>query len=215
MDFYEKQQVYIFNNERRARLLSEAQKQPTSYKQMQYVVDYFLNNLPANEIAKIDNVSPDKIKLFEYDYSFLDDINEPFPRVQTREYYTSGKSVITLHQADVDCRNGKKIRIYPTIFALKKATCQMFANEIERFAMDFGIDSEIIKKFTECYDHFDGKNTNGDKVQQNRIKKMLHFFNVFNIDGKQVKVDIAGALTAIDCMKHNPEISEINIKDFY
>ena len=83
MDFYDKQQVYLFNNERRHSLLSEAQKQPSAAKKMQYVVDYFLNNLPANEIAKIDNVSPDKIKMFEYDYSFLDDINEPFPRLQT------------------------------------------------------------------------------------------------------------------------------------
>ena len=215
MDFYDKQQVYIFNNERRNRLLLEAQKQPGISKKMQYVVDYFLNHLPANEIAKIDNVFPDKIKMFQYDYSFLDDNNEPFPRQQTREYYTPGRSALTLHQADVDSRSGKKAKIYPTIFALKKATCQMFANEIERFAMDFGIDSKIMTKITACYDYFDGKNINGEKVQQNRIENMLHYYNILTLDGKQVKVDIAGALTAIDCMKNNPSVSQINTADFY
>lgn len=215
MDFYDKQQVYIFNNERRSRLLFEAEKQVSPAAKMKYVVDYFLNNLPASEIAKIDNVPTDKIKLFKYDYSFLDDQNEPFPRKQVSEFYAPGRSAITLHQADTDSRNGKKAKIYPTTFALKKATCQMFANELERFAMDFGIESKIEKKVTPCYDFFDGHNSNGGKVNQNRIENMLHFYNIMTIDGKQVKVDIAGALTAVDCMNNNKAIPKIDMSSFY
>ena len=79
----------------------------------------------------------------------------------------------------------------------------------------YGIESKIEKKVTPCYDFFDGHNTNGGKVNQNRIENMLHFYNVMTIDGKQVKIDIAGALTAIDCMKNNPNLPKINTSAFY
>ena len=43
---------------------------------------------------------------------------------------------------------------------------------------------------------------------------MLHYYNVFTIDGKKFKLDIAGLLMAEDFNIRHPDI-KINLEDFY
>ena len=215
MDYFGMVDVYQFNNARRERLLNKAKEQATKLEQIKFVVDYFLNNLPMSDILEIDEVDPMCLKLFEYDYSFLEDHRASFPRKQVFEYYTPTKKAITLHQADNDIRNGKVAKIYPTIFALKKGTCKMFANEIKRFAMDFDIDCEIVEEPAFCYDGFCGFNTNNERVELNDLRLMLHYYNIITLNGKQYKIDIAGFLSALDFMKNNPQYNPFTIEDFY
>ena len=212
MNFFEMAEVYAFNNARRERLLNKAKAQGSKLEQIRFVVDYFLNNLPVSEILEIDCVDPTYLKLFEYDYSFIDD---SIPRKQTFEFYTPNKMAITLHQADNDKRNGKIAKIYPTIFALKKGTCKMFANEIKRFAMDFDIDCEIIEEPAYCYDGFCGTNIKNQPVEKNNLCLMHHYYNIIKIDGKEYKIDIANFLSALDYLKNNPETKPFSIEDFY
>lgn len=213
MDQFEMAEVYIFNNERRDRLLQAANEQPTPFLKLKFVVDYFINNLSLEQIAKIDTVPIESVKLFEYDYSFLEDYNSSFSRIQKVYEYKPGVFAYTLTQADTDLRD-RTTRIYPTIFALKMATCQMFASEIQRFAMDFGIDSKIQDAISYCYDNFSGSLTNLEHINYDRIVKMHHYYNILNIDGEELKVDIAGFLTALDYNENHPQV-QIDTSNFY
>lgn len=215
MNYFEMAEVYQFNNARREKLLNRAKQFDTKLEQIKFVVDYFLNNLPVSEILEIDCVDPLYLKLFEYDYSFLEDHKATFPRKQVYDYYTPTNKAITLHQADNDVRNGKVAKIYPTIFALKKGTCKLFANEIKRFAMDFDIECEIIEEPAYCYDGFCGFNIKNEPVEMNNLRLMHHYYNVITLDGKQYKIDIAAFLSALDFLKKNPQTKPFTIEDFY
>ena len=212
MNYFEMAEVYQFNNARRERLLDKANQLSTKFEKIKFVVDYFLNNLPLNEIMEIDEVDPMFLTLFKYDYAFLDDI---IPRKQSPDYFNITDSSITLNAVDNDIRNGQKAKIYPTIFALKKGTCIMFANEIKRFAMDFDIDCKIISENSYCYDNFLGHNINGDIVDINELHLMHHYYNIITIDGIEYKIDIAGFLSALDYLNNNPEIKSFDIDEFY
>lgn len=210
--------IYKYNNETRERLLKLALKEPTPKKRLEFVAKYFLNALPREITAEIDGVSANNVKPFLYDYSFLEDYDSAYAREkQVREY--SGGRGVTLPVADIDVRqtgNSKdKINIYPTIYALKLGTCKMLASEIQRFAHDFNIPSEIVKKIDFCYDYFDGKNTNFVPIKTDRIIKMEHFFNVLTIDGKKYKLDLAGILTAKDFASKHPNTFKTNEKNLY
>lgn len=214
MNYQEMRDSYIFNNQRRERLLGFASKKNNNLDKLKYVVDYFLNKLPADEIAKIDNVPKASILPFEYDYSFLQGNREQFTRKQTPREYEKGKFAISLSHADNDLRVKPHIRIYPNVYTVKRGTCIMFASELKRFAVDFGIDCEIVDEFTVCYDHYDGETSEGDAYKTDRLVEMHHYYNVFNVDGETFKIDIAGALTAMDFNKNHKE-QKINVKDFY
>ena len=56
MSFEDMQKIYTFNNLRRARLLNRANKLSTDKEKVQFIVDYFTNNLPTNILAEIDDV---------------------------------------------------------------------------------------------------------------------------------------------------------------
>lgn len=210
--------MYKLNQERRGKLLSLAQKEKTPQKKLEFVAKYFLNALPIETIALIDGVETDKIEPFLYDYSFLEDYSSNHIREKQVRECPIGRGV-SLPVADVDVRqteNGKdKIKIYPTIYSLKLGTCIMFASEIQRFAHDFQIPSEIVKKIDFCYDHFEGKSTDFEPIETDRIIKMEHFYNVFTINGKKYKLDIAGILTAKDFNSRHPNTFKTNEQSLY
>lgn len=214
MDVYQLHELYVFNNERRENLLKKALEKPTKFEQMQFVVDYFLNNLPLETIAEIDGVNPKVVFPFAYDYSFLEDYSSENSRVQHYREYKPGAFGYTLPMGDNDVRVRPPIKIYPSIFALKMATCQMFASEIARFALDFGIDCKIIKKFTPCYDNFIGTDTKFNQMAYDRLIHMNHYYNIITIDGVDYKIDIAGGLTCLDFNKNHPE-SAVDPNLFY
>lgn len=211
MNYKEIELLYKFNNEIRDRLLLESSFQKTPFDKIKFIVDYFLSNLDKNIILKIDNAI--QFEPFSYDYSFLEDFSDPYGRQLTIKFL-NGIYAHTLHQADIDQRDNTT-KIYPSIFALKRGTCQMFANEIKRFALDFGLDCKIEKTFSYCYDCFDGKNRNNKPIHTNRIIKMQHYYNLIKIDDKFLKIDVAAILTALDFMEKNPDAPLIDISNLY
>lgn len=208
-------EIYQFNIARRNALVEMAHKNCSSpVQKLEFVVNYFLNNLPIEIIAEIDGVSPDKVLPFEYDYSFLQGNNEQFTRDQKVRPYAPGKYAISISHADNDVRVKPAIPIYPSVYTSKMATCIMFACEIQRFAVDFGLDMKIVNKFANCYDFYSGKTSENQPLSTDRIINMLHYFNVVTIDGKEYKIDVAGALTAADFNKNHPK-QPIDLLKFY
>ena len=214
MSFKDKQEIYLFNCKRRQILLEEALKQETSEKRLQFVADYFLNRLSDKQTAKIDNVDSKNIVPFKHDYSFLEDYGSDLIRKNEERKWGGYNFGFTLPQADVDNRGTEKIKVFPTTYSLKMGTCIMFASELQRFAHDFGVSGKIVQVFDYCYDNFDGFSTDNKKINTDRLIKMKHFYNVFMIDGKEFKLDIAGFLTAEDFNRKHPEL-KIDLNEFY
>ena len=206
--------IYVFNCTRREALLAAAMAQENPEDKMKFVVDYFLDKLDPSVVAEIDGVSEKKIMPFKYDYSFLKDYGGAGARMPETRMWGEYNYGFSLPQADNDIRGSEKIKIFPTVYALKMGTCISFASEIQRFAHDFGIESELVQKMEYCYDYFDGVSVENKPIQSDRIIKMQHFYNVVTIDGKKYKIDIAGYLTAKDLNKNHPEIN-IKPEDFY
>lgn len=205
LSFQEKQRIYQINNQRRELLLEEAKKQNSPAEQIQFIADYFLNKLPKETICKIDGTSESSFKDFKYDYSYLDDMKSEHIRQQTSREYAPGARAETLSAVD-DFRVGNEhIAIFPTTFTLKMATCIIFANEIQRFCHELGIESKIVQELTHCYDKFDGKSTEGKAIHTDQIVKMMHYYNIITIDGVNYKLDLAGALTTLEFNKNHPE----------
>lgn len=208
------QEMYIFNNERRQKLLSEALKKSSPEQQLQFVADYFLNRLEPSIIAQIDGVDESKLMHFKYDYSFLEDYgSQEVRKKEVRKWapYCFGTS---LQQVDVDIRGDEHLKIFPAVYALKMGTCIMFASELQRFAYDLGISGEIVETFDYCYDNFDGISIDNKKIKTDRLIKMQHFYNVFTIGDKKFKLDIAGLLTAEDFNNNHPDL-KIDLEEFY
>ena len=63
--------IYKFNQKRREKLLSLAQNEKTPQKKLEFVAKYFLNSLPVEIIAEIDEVSADKVKPFLFRILYL------------------------------------------------------------------------------------------------------------------------------------------------
>lgn len=214
MSFKEMHDIYVFSCERRQALLDEAMKLETPTQRIQFVADYFLNRLELSQIAKIDGVSENDVVPFKYDYSFLEDYgSDDIRRKEVRRWGKWGYG-FNLPQADVDNRKKEQVGIYPSMYAIKLATCIMFASELQRFAYDFGMTGEIVQTLDYCYDNFDGTSTENKKIFTDRLIKMHHFYNVFEVDGKKYKIDIAGLLTAEDFNRNHPELA-IGLEDFY
>ncbi|MBE5758130.1 MAG: hypothetical protein E7345_04315 [Clostridiales bacterium] len=199
------QRIYTYNNLRRARLLNRANKLSTDKEKAQFIVDYFTNNLPKNIIAEIDDVEEKDVVNFTYDYSYVKGGETPFARKQQRIKYPLGHGM-TLSCVDRDFDVDGRPKIYPTIFSLKSGTCVMFAHEIKRLLSSLNINCQIIETEhgVDCYDHFDGMDTQGNKINVNTIKKIKHAYNIIELDGKQIKIDIAGYLTANDYNNNHP-----------
>lgn len=206
LDSHTIKKIQTYNEIIRTRLLNRANNFSTEEERAQFVVDYFTNNLSRDVIADIDDVPEKRAVDFSYDYSFLEGNETPFPRRQERIYYPGG-SGITLTPADRDFNVDGAPRIYPTVFALKKGTCIIFANELKRLMANLGIKCEIVEPpiGVDCYDKFDGTDVEFNPIHTNDIKKMHHYYNVIEIDGKKYKIDIAGYLTAQDFNKYKPE----------
>lgn len=212
IDFYSRNKINTYNNYIRERFLNRAMQMPSDREKVQFVVDYFTNNLPKDIIASIDDVSENRVVDFAYDYSFVKGNETPFPRKQERIRYPMGFGV-TLTSGDVDLEVVGRPRIYPTLYSLKMGTCIMFANEIQRIMAKLGIKSKMIETpiGVDCYDRFTGTDVEFNKIDTNDIKKIKHFYNIVEIDGKKYKIDIAGFLTAKDFNKHKPSKYKENI----
>lgn len=210
----QKRKIFLFNNNRRELLKTEADKEESIEKKIQFIAKYFLNQLSPEQTSKIDGIDSAKIPPFTYDYSMLEDFSVTAPRKKMERGGCGIFSACSMSAVDIDRRGTDKIKVYPTIFALKMGTCQMFASEIQRFAHDFNIPSKIVCEMTYCYDNFNGKDENGKPVKTDRIIKMQHFYNILTINGKEYKLDISGALTAEDFNKNHPD-KKVDVMKFY
>lgn len=214
---WEKTKIYEYNNMRRDRLIAKVEEQQSSIERIKFIVDYFTNNLNKETVAEIDNVQPNEVVDFKYDYSYVKGNETPFDRRSPFVSYPLGRGV-TISCVDRDVEVPGKPKIFPTIFALKMGTCIMFANEIKRLMSKIDIPCEIIITPTpvDCYDYFDGTDVEGNKINVNTIKPIIHAYNIITVDGKQFKIDIAGYLTAKDYNKNHPEgqVEPINCNQF-
>lgn len=208
---YELAEIFQINNTKRDNLLKMALKQPSKFEQIKYIADYFTNLLSLEEIAFIDGTTLESTVPFIYDYSFLEDYKN-FARTQQLREFTPGGFAPTIPVAIIEGHNNT--RIYPSIYALKMATCHMFASEIDRFCKELDIKSDIVNKITPCYDHFDGTNDGGEEIHTDYIVNMDHYYNILDFDGTKLKLDIAGILTAIDYNLTHPD-RNINLERFY
>lgn len=212
LDFFDLQHVFLFNNSRRQNILDHAHQKPTVYEQLKFVVDYFLNNLSIEETAKLDSTTTEIVMPFIYDYSFVEDY-KTFARDQFGREYEPGVFCCSLPMAMNDDVN-HDLCVFPALFATKMGTCIMFANEIARIGLDLGFECEIVQSIEPFYDNFNGFNTNKEPVHTDQITKMRHYYNIVTLDGKKYKIDIAGALSAMQFNVNHPE-NPIDINQFY
>ena len=210
----EKHDMYVFNCNRREQLLNEAMKQNTPEDRIKFVVDYFLNKLDPSIIAQIDGCVKENIVPFKYDYSFLEDYGSFDIRRKEDRRWGLNSYGFSMSSVDNDIRGSEKLRVFPAVYALKMGTCIMFASEIQRFAHDFGIDSQVVQKMALSYDKFDGYSTEGKEIHTDRLIPMQHFYNIITIDGEKYKIDIAGYLTAEDLKRNHPELA-VEEREFY
>lgn len=208
--------IYAFNNEQRDRLAEAASKFETPEEKLKFVALYFVNGLAPEVIAKIDGTSISSVQEFKYDYSFLEDLSSNINRKREVRNFCNGSGFLTTTLNQGDCvRCGKtQVRIFPSFYAIKMGTCVMFANEIKRFAHEFGIDCDIVESLEYCYDNFNGKTTANKPLKTDQLVKMHHYYNVVTMNGEKLKLDIAGLLTAQDFNRNHPEAA-VNLEDFF
>ena len=207
--------IYQFNNKIRENLYDMALKCKTSEEQLRFVVLYMMNSLPETIVASIDETFPNSIIPFKYDYSFLEDHASLDIRERESRPFCNGSGYATsLNQGDCVRFGTDQVRIFPSFYAIKMGTCVMFANEIKRFAHEFGIECEIVETLETCYDNFNGRTTDQKPLKTNRLINMHHYYNIVTIDGKKYKIDVAGYLTAQDFNKNYPEAT-IDCQGFF
>jgi len=148
-----------------------------------------------------------------FDYSSLTGLSElqekrPF---ETQVFESEGKrymisawtddnnAVETLDENNEVIGLDKEHRVYHFVHALKRGTCISFSAEVSWFASHFGLECERLNTSAWCYDGY--KTVPEDQ----RIKKMSHYYNKVKIDGEWYVVDIAGALMALDYNKNNAD----------
>ncbi len=212
LDFFDLQQVFMFNNARRQVILDFAHQKPTVYEQLKFVVDYFFNNLSIEETAMLDGVSTENVMPFIYDYSYAEDF-QTYARDQLGREYQPGAFCCSLPMAINDDRN-RHLNIFPSLYTAKMGTCIMFAHELARIGLDLGFECEIVESIEPFYDNFNGLNTNKEPVHTDQITKMRHFYNIITLDGKKYKIDVAGGLSAMQFNVNHPDMP-IDINKFY
>ena len=188
-DFFTLKALKECNDEKRAVLLEEASKQKTEFDKMAFLVKKFLSD-------------------YKFDYSVL---KAPIEFHDRRQYLMpfehKGKRYhcASMRAQDPDMKH--KLPLTPSLHALNLGTCFSFSTELEWFAKELGIKN---KKFNEVVTCYDGYQT---VRPENEIREMLHYYMVMNLDGEDYKIDVAGALMAMDYKKKHPE-TEISAKDF-
>jgi len=186
--FLTNKSMFLLNEQRRAKLRDNASLMSTQFDKIQYICNCFLKD-------------------YRFDYSVLISKTETEDRPQ--EYVTfewQGGSFMNATVAMVSPDEKHGISLSPSVHALKMGTCAIFSAELEWFAKEFGIKCERIQKVMFCYDDY-------KKVKsENKIRQMIHHYVVMDLDGSKYKIDVAGALMAMDYNKNNTV--KINPADF-
>lgn len=178
------------NHELRLKLKDEASAFSSEFDKMQYICQKFLTE-------------------YEYNYSGLTYINEFYngrPH-KTKTFVHNGKSykacAINVYNAIFDDGDKKpnETQVFHYVHALKMGVCKSFAQEIEWFAKEFNLKSEVVKCGTIGYDGW--VNPKGEYTFP-VLTEQEHFYNVVTLDGVEYKIDIAGALMAKDYSKRFP-----------
>lgn len=171
------------NDEEREFLKEEASKFSTEFDKMQFICQKFL-------------------KEYSFDYSVLNSVeelkNKRQPWVRKFNYNDELYECETWWSEDVDEKYG--ISLSPSVHALKLGTCSIFSKELKWFCEEFGIKCDIKNKMCNCYDGYESE------IVKPKIRQMNHYYVIMNLDGNEYKVDVAGAMMAMDYKKKNPEI---------
>ena len=176
----------IVNDQARERLIENARSFSSDFDKFSYICSEFLKN-------------------YEFDYSLLAPYDEGERCFETRKFEYDGGRYYSRSYEHIDPLEKYGMSVSPSLHALKAGTCATFSRELEVFAKEFGVNYKKINKPVMCYDALYKKN--------NGLREMMHYYMVLDLDGEKYKVDVAGALMAMDYKKKNPD-AVINPADF-
>lgn len=187
------------NHALRLKLRDEARAFSSEFERMQHVckkllTEYEFNYSELYFFNELDNGRQHKTKKFNYNGK------------EYKAYAIDMKSAIF----DIDEEKPNETPVFHYVHALKMGVCKSFAHEIEWFAKEFGLKSEIVVCDTIGYDGW--VNPKGEYTSP-VLTKQEHFYNVVNLDGVEYKIDIAGALMAKDYGKRFPN-SQVSPQQF-
>ncbi|MBR2909633.1 MAG: hypothetical protein IKC11_04730 [Clostridia bacterium] len=188
-DFFTLQALKKLNDEKRNAILEQASVIEGEFDKMAFIVKKFLSE-------------------YKFDYSVLKSPNEFLdrrPYLMPFEYGGKRFHCASMRAQDPDMKH--KIPMTPSLHSLNMGTCFSFSTELEWFAKEFGIKNKKVNRVVTCYDGYQTVRP------ENEIREMLHYYMVMNLDGEDYKIDVAGALMAMDYKKKHPE-ADISAKDF-
>ena len=188
-DFFTLQALKKLNDKKRAELFEQASAYDSEFDKMGFIVKKFLSD-------------------YKFDYSVLKSPIEFHDRRQYLmpfEFEGRRYHCASMRAQDPDMKH--KLPMTPSLHSLNLGTCFSFSTELEWFAKEFGIDCQKKNEVVTCYDGYQTVRP------ENEIREMLHYYMIMNLDGEDYKIDVAGALMAIDYKKKHPEV-DISAKDF-
>ena len=190
MDINMLTRIKLVNDKLREELIEEASKYKSDFDKFSFICSKFL-------------------KEYEFDYSVLLSPNEIEGSrvVKTKTFDCDGRKVFGSTLKLVDNGTKYEIAVCPSLHALKMGTCAYFSREIEVLCREFNIPYKHVNEVEVCYDGY-------DKVKkEDELREMLHHYSIVQLDGEEYKIDIAGALMAMDFKKKYPKI-DISPRDF-
>ena len=174
------------NDQAREKLIEGAGAFSSDFDKFSYICSEFLNN-------------------YKFDYSVLAPYDERERFFNTWEFEYEGKKYFSRSYDKADPLEKYGVAVSPSLHALKAGTCATFTRELEIFAKEFNVKYKVINKPVMCYDELYKKN--------NGVREMMHYYILLELDGEEYKIDVAGALMAIDYKKKNPD-ENISPSDF-
>lgn len=183
------QHMKKLNDEIREDFIKNASQYSSDFDKFQYIVARFLRE-------------------YEFDYSVLRSENELDSRpFREKCFVVDGKKYFGQTTKAIDGGNRWEFSVSPSLHALKMGTCAYFSREIELFCKEFKVDYRHINDDIFCYDGHESIRA------EDEVRKMSHHYSVLSLDGNEYKVDVAGAIMAIDYKRKYPN-SNIKPEDF-
>ena len=188
-DFFTLRSLKQLNDEKRLELLEQVSNIDGEFDKIAFIVEKFLSE-------------------YKFDYSVL---KSPIEFNDRRQYMMpfeyKGRTFFCSTTRPLDTEEKYRLPMTPSLHSLKMGTCFSFSTELEWFAKEFGINNEKINEVVTCYDGYQ------TVKPENEIRRMLHYYMIMNLDGKDYKIDVAGALMAMDYKKKYPQV-DISASDF-
>ena len=160
-----------------------------------------------SDFGKIEYICKKFLKEYTFDYSVLqpEDEQHHTRKPEEREFCYKGKKYSCQTVGECMSDGTYKTKINPGVHGLKMGTCASFSAELMWFAEALKIKGIHFWAQPICYDALYKKDSG--------LRPMVHYYVVLELDGEEYKIDVAGAIMAMDYKKKNPK-SNIRPQDF-